>query len=305
MSDLAHFAVAPWTVLAALALVAAAYVVATGSGSSPWQLPFQRQCKGLVDGGAKALRKAMVRVVRQGRVPQHIAFIMDGNRRYARRLQQQATTGHTLGFHRLERVLEWCNDLGIAHVSLFAFAINNFDRSADEVAALMALAKDKLRELAEKSDLVREHGVRICIVGNRSLLAEDVRQVVEAAEEATKGNTGMRMNVCFSYSATDEIATAIRRAVEDVEAGTLGVAEVDEQALESKLLIPGPDLDILVRTSGQIRFSNYMLWQTAKMAYIRFVDVLWPEFSFFQMFCILVSWQLAHGRIQQRKAAQA
>ncbi|KAJ2767137.1 cis-prenyltransferase [Coemansia nantahalensis] len=291
-------------VLAALVLVAAGYVVAVGSGSAAsWPLPLQQQCKRAVDRGAKAVRNAAVRVVRQGQIPAHIAFIMDGNRRYARRLQQQASMGHTFGFHRLESVLEWCNELGIAHVSVFAFAINNFDRAAEEVAALMALAKDKLQELAEKSDLVRQHGVRICVIGNRRLLAEDVRRVVEAAEQATRGNTGMRLNVCFSYAATDEIAAAVRRVVEDVEAGRLPEDKVDEQALERRLLIPGPPLDILVRTSGQIRFSNFMLWQTAKMAYIRFVDVLWPEFSFFQMFCILVSWQLAHSRIQQRKCA--
>ncbi|KAJ1728122.1 cis-prenyltransferase [Coemansia biformis] len=292
----------PWHAWVALALAATVYVYVAGSYGSALQLPLHGYCKRAVDRGAKALRKALVRVARQGRIPKHIAFIMDGNRRYARRLKQQATMGHMFGFHRLQSVLEWCNDLGIEHVSLFAFAINNFGRSPEEVEALMTLAKEKLCELVGKSDLVKKYRARICVVGNRTLLPEDVRQVVEAAEEATKDNAGMRVNVCFSYSATDEIATAIRRLVEDVEGGRLTETEIDEQALESRLLIPGPDLDILVRTSGQIRFSNYMLWQTAKLAYIRFVDVLWPEFSFVQMFWILVSWQLAYDRIQQRKA---
>ncbi|KAJ2776151.1 cis-prenyltransferase [Coemansia javaensis] len=283
----------PWQAWATLAAVALA--VGLAGGRPLW--------RAAADRAGSVARRALVRVVRQGRIPQHIAFIMDGNRRYARRRQQAVSQGHVSGFDRLSNVLEWCNALGVGHVSVFAFAINNFSRSPDEVAALMGLAKAKLRELAEKSDLVRRHGVRICIAGNRALLAADVLEAVEYAEQATRHNTGMRLNICFSYSATDEIATAIRRLAEDVEAGRLDAAAIDERALESRLLIPGPDLDILVRTSGQIRFSNYMLWQTAKHAYIRFVDVLWPDFSFFQMFCILVSWQLAYGRIQQRRTA--
>ncbi|KAJ2081649.1 cis-prenyltransferase [Coemansia sp. RSA 988] len=226
---------------------------------------------------------------------------MDGNRRYARKRNQIASSGHVSGFHKLSNVLEWCNELGIGNVSVFAFAINNFNRSTDEVSALMSLAKEKLHELASRSDLVRSYEVRICVVGNRSLLAEDVREAAEFAEETTKHNKGMRLNICFPYSATDEISTAVRRITEDVEAGKLEISEIDEQALEKRLLIPGPDLDILVRTSGQIRFSNYMLWQSAKMAYIRFVNVHWPDFTFFQMFYILVSWQLAYNDIKERK----
>ncbi|KAJ1839311.1 cis-prenyltransferase [Coemansia sp. RSA 2708] len=226
---------------------------------------------------------------------------MDGNRRYARKRQRVASSGHVSGFYRLAKVLEWCNDLGIGNVSVFAFAINNFNRTPEEVQTLMDLAESKLRELAEKSDLVQRHGVRICVIGNRSLLSQGVQEAAEFAEQKTMHNRGMRLNICFPYSATDEISSAIRKVVEDVDACKLQHAEIDEKALESRLQIPGPDLDILVRTSGQIRFSNYMLWQSVKMAYIRFVDVFWPDFSFFHMVCILISWQLAYNDIQRRK----
>ncbi|KAJ2162487.1 cis-prenyltransferase [Coemansia sp. RSA 552] len=288
-----------------LVLAAFVYLIAVGSRRSAGrELPLQGLCRKAVALGVKALRKTLVRVARQGRIPQHIAFIMDGNRRYARKRQRQASSGHVSGFYRLSHVLEWCNELGVGNVSVFAFAINNFGRSEEEVAALMSLARDKLRELASKSDLVREHGVRICVTGNRELLSEDVREAADFAERVTSGNPGMRLNICFPYSATDEISTAIRTIVQDVQRGDLSEAQINEAELQKRLLIPGPDLDILVRTSGQIRFSNYMLWQTAKMAYIRFVDVYWPDFSFFHMFCILISWQLAYSDIRQRKELQ-
>ncbi|KAJ2042038.1 cis-prenyltransferase [Coemansia sp. S2] len=211
--------------------------------------------------------------------------------------------GHLAGFTKLTKVLEWCNDLGIKHVSVFAFAINNFNRSTEEVGALMGIARDKLRDLAENSELVNKYGVRIRVVGFRDLLPADVRESIEYAEEKTRGNLGMTLNVCCPYSATDEISTAIRRLVEDVENGLLSAADITESALEKRLQIPGPDLDILVRTSGQIRFSNFMLWQSAKMAYIQFVDAYWPEFSFYHMAKILVSWQLASRDIEKRKLA--
>ncbi|KAI8324301.1 Di-trans-poly-cis-decaprenylcistransferase [Martensiomyces pterosporus] len=230
---------------------------------------------------------------------------MDGNRRFARKIHLAASSGHVAGFSKLTDVLRWCNDLGVRHVSVYAFAINNFNRSPEEVSTLMSLARNKLRELADKSDLVQKHGLRIRVVGYRELLSADVRESIEHAEETTKDNKGMTLNVCFPYSATDEISSAIRTVVEDVGSGKLQAAEADEKALEERLQIPGPDLDILIRTSGQIRFSNFMLWQSSKMAYIQFVDAYWPEFSLRHMLYILVSWQLSSKRIESRKRKSA
>ncbi|KAJ1823108.1 cis-prenyltransferase [Coemansia sp. RSA 2599] len=269
------------------------------------RLPLHEQCERACAKISTGLRKLTVRILKQGPVPQHIAFIMDGNRRFARKSHMATAKGHVSGFYTLSRVLEWCNDLGIGNVSVFAFAINNFNRSEEEVTALMDLAKEKLRELVEKSELVRKHSVCIRIIGNRALLPADVLESVEFAEKETEKNTGMVVNICFSYSATDEISSTIRRLVEDVESGRLQEDDIDEKCFESRLQIPGPDLDILVRTSGQIRFSNFMLWQSSKMAYIQFVDAYWPDFSFKSMLRIIVSWQVAMPKISRRKQAFA
>ncbi|KAJ1816172.1 cis-prenyltransferase [Coemansia sp. RSA 2675] len=295
-----------WYAYAGLTALILAYIVVGGVYGQQWPLPLSKQCQAICTYAQGKLRLLAVHVLRQGPIPQHVGFIMDGNRRFAKKAHMETpSSGHMAGFSKLTKVLEWCNDLGIKHVSVFAFAINNFNRSTEEVGALMGMARDKLRDLAENSELVNKYGVRIRVVGFRDLLPADVRESIEYAEEKTKGNLGMTLNVCCPYSATDEISTALRRVVEDVENGLLEAADINEKELERRLQIPGPDLDILVRTSGQIRFSNFMLWQSAKMAYIQFVDAYWPEFSFYHMARILVSWQLASRDIERRKLAGA
>ncbi|KAJ2455284.1 cis-prenyltransferase [Coemansia sp. RSA 2424] len=295
-----------WYAYAGLTALILAYIVVSGVYGQQSSLPLNKQCAAACVYVQGKARLFAVRVLRQGPIPQHVGFIMDGNRRFAKKAHMETPSrGHMAGFTKLTKVLEWCNDLGIKHVSVFAFAINNFNRSAEEVGALMGIARDKLRDLAENSELVNKYDVRIRVVGFRELLPADVRESIEYAERKTQGNLGMTLNVCCPYSATDEISTAIRRLVEDVESGQLAAADISEADLEKRLQIPGPDLDILVRTSGQIRFSNFMLWQSAKMAYIQFVDAYWPEFSFHHMARILVSWQLASRDIARRKRAGA
>ncbi|KAJ2661812.1 cis-prenyltransferase [Coemansia sp. RSA 1200] len=295
----------PWCSCMVLLLSVASYIGMAGTArTTEPALPFQQHCRLVCTFCTATTTRLLVRIITQGPVPKHVAFIMDGNRRYARKLQMgRANGGHYAGFEKLSSVLEWCKELGIANVSVFAFAINNFNRSSEEVAALMELAEEKLVELADRSVAENNQYLRIRVAGNRELLPEGVVRSAEYAEQVTKDASTMTLNVCFPYSATDEISYAIRRVVEDVEAGTIDdVGGIDENTLEQRLRIPGPDLDILVRTSGEIRFSNYMLWQSAKMAYIQFVDVYWPEFSFFHMFRVLISWQMALGSINKRKA---
>ncbi|KAJ2554848.1 hypothetical protein EV175_002456 [Coemansia sp. RSA 1933] len=266
-------------------------------------LPFQKQSQSVRRFCISKAIRLLILIVKQGPMPNHIAFIMDGNRRYARKSHmEKASSGHFAGFKKLSSVLEWCKELGIGNVSVFAFAINNFNRSPEEVTALMDLAQEKLVELADRSVTENNRYLRIRVAGNMDLLPERVVKAAKYAEEVTKDANVMTLNVCFPYSATDEITSAIRKVVEDTEAGTLEPSDIDETALEKRLMIPRPDLDILVRTSGEIRFSNYMLWQSAKMAYIRFVDVYWPEFSFFHMFKVIISWQMALKDINKRKA---
>ncbi|KAI9506259.1 cis-prenyltransferase [Coemansia spiralis] len=291
-----------WYLCAIATLTVFGYIVIAGTRSSRSTLPLQKQCQLVCGSCLRNFNKLLVRILKQGPIPQHVAFIMDGNRRFARKSQMASvSSGHFAGFQNLSNVLEWCKDLGIGNVSIFAFAINNFNRSPEEVSSLMELAEEKLKELADRSVAEDNRELRIRVVGNRDLLPERVVKSAEYAERITKDYSVMTLNVCFPYSATDEISSAIRKVVEDVEAGKLSTSDIDERTLESRLQIPGPDLDILVRTSGEIRFSNYMLWQSAKMAYIQFVDVYWPEFSFFHMFKILISWQMASKKIKEKK----
>ncbi|KAJ1729366.1 cis-prenyltransferase [Coemansia sp. Benny D160-2] len=297
----------PWCSCMVLLLSVASYIGVAGTARTATTepaLPFQQRCRAVCGFCATAATRLLVRIVTQGPVPRHVAFIMDGNRRYARKSQMDRVSGgHYAGFEKLSSVLEWCRELGIANVSVFAFAINNFGRSAEEVGALMRLAEEKLVELADRSVAENNRYLRIRVAGNRELLPAGVVRSAEYAELVTKDATAMTLNVCFPYSATDEISCAIRRVVEDAEDGAIAeLAAIGEDTLEQRLRIPGPDLDILVRTSGEIRFSNYMLWQSARMAYIQFVDVFWPEFSFFHMFRVLVSWQMALRSINKRKA---
>ncbi|KAJ2846129.1 cis-prenyltransferase [Coemansia erecta] len=281
----------------------AAYIAIAGTELVHSNLPFRKHCQSVCAFIASKITRILVLIIKQGPIPAHIAFIMDGNRRYARKSHMDKVSGgHFAGFKKLSTVLEWCKELGISNVSVFAFAINNFNRSPEEVSALMDLAQEKLVELADRSVAENNRYLRIRVAGNMDLLPERVVKSAKYAEEVTKDANMMTLNVCFPYSATDEISSAIRKVVEDAEAGELEMSAIDETTLEKRLMIPEPDLDILVRTSGEIRFSNYMLWQSAKMAYIQFVDVYWPEFSFFHMFKVLVSWQVALKSINKRKA---
>lgn len=247
-------------------------------------------------------RKLSIYILRQGPIPQHIGVIMDGNRRFARKSHLGSVSqGHRAGSDTLISMLGWCQELGIKNVSVFAFAINNFSRSKEEVDGIMELAKLKLGELADHSQELSQYGVRIRLVGARHLLPEDVRAAIESAEQRTKARWGLTLNVCCPYSSTDEMTTAIRRAAEDAQQGKLEIKDINELVLNERLMIPSPDLDILIRTSGEIRFSNFMLWQTSKMAYIQFVDAFWPEFGFHHMARILLSWQIASKSIFKQK----
>ncbi|KAJ1663506.1 hypothetical protein EV178_004910 [Coemansia sp. RSA 1646] len=300
---MANVVLQQWYSYAVPMLTIVSYVAIAGTDIFQLRLPFKKQCQSVCSFCLAKVIRLLVLIVKQGPIPGHIAFIMDGNRRYARKSHMEKVSGgHFAGFKKLSTVLEWCKELGISNVSVFAFAINNFNRSSEEVSALMDLAEEKLIELANRSISENNRYLRIRVAGNMDLLPERVVKSAKYAEEVTKDANVMTLNVCFPYSATDEISSAIGKVVEDVEAGVLKASSIDESALEKRLKIPGPDLDILVRTSGEIRFSNYMLWQSAKMAYIQFVDVYWPEFSFFHMFKVLVSWQMALTNINKRKA---
>ena len=252
-----------------------------------------------------------------GPVPAHLAVIMDGNRRWARREGRAGGEGHRRGFATLVRVLEWCRDLGVRHVSVYAFSIENFRRPEAEVAELMALAEEKLGEILRAGGAAeaRRQGLRVRVVGDLALLPEGVRRAAERAVAETRENTGGTLNICLAYTGRDDIAQAVRARAEGRRGrAAAGAAHEGGRAGEREgegggqgdgdplwgLLRTGdsPPVDLLVRTSGESRLSDFLPWQ-ARSAQIVFLDVLWPELTFWEMAAAVARFQAGHSAMGQ------
>ncbi|KAG8863127.1 cis-prenyltransferase [Tulasnella sp. 330] len=203
-------------------------------------------------------------ILSSGPMPKHIAFVMDGNRRYARRRQQRALDGHTAGFFSLHRLLDVCLTLDIRCVSVYAFSIENFKRSQDEVEGLMTLAKEKLIEMSQKGGVLDRHQIRVNVVGRRELLPLDVQEVARKVEQMTMHHKKAILNICMPYTSRDEMATAVETTLRDCRDEFLYPEDITESDIDKSLQSAqrhSPSLDILVRTSGTFRLSDYFLWQ--------------------------------------------
>lgn len=190
---------------------------------------------------------------------------MDGNRRFATKTKLASRTdGHVKGFDKLSEALEWCLELGIGEVTVYAFSIENFKRSADEVETLLRMAREKFGRLMEEKDKLNERGICIRIVGNVSMLPPDLQQVMAEAMLLTQHNTNAILNVAFAYTSRDEITDAIRTCVHGCETGELRPDDVDNDLLRLCMYTRrSPDPDMLVRTSGEARLSDFLLWQVS------------------------------------------
>ena len=210
------------------------------------------------------------------RPPAHVAIIMDGNGRWASARGLPRTVGHHRGADAVRRVIEASVDLGIGHLTLFGFSIDNWGRPEDEVSELMGLLRRYLRsEVAE----LHRNGVRIRVIGDRSRLQRDIVDLIVNAERLTVDNRTLHLTVALSYGARQEITAAARRLAEEVRSGGLALDQLDEDALAERLFTNGlPDPDLVIRTSGEKRISNFLLWQAA-YAELVFVDTLWPDFA--------------------------
>lgn len=336
------------------------------------------------------VRELLIGALRQGPIPKHVAFVMDGNRRFARSHRIETVEGHNLGFEALARILEVCYKSGVTHVTIYAFSIENFKRSKYEVDALMEMAKIKLTQLSQHGDLLDRYGASIRILGQRDLVKLDVLEAIDRAVELTSRNGDAVLNVCFPYTSRDEITTAIRTTVEDFStpiasptterkspfkeeriannirsqhlsspknnhldtptphspassttslsslisdpldgssvsssttlhpdtsesspnAGSPTVKPLSSTGIASAALVyPSPELitpttlskhmftandpplDLLVRTSGVERLSDFMLWQCHQETQIVFLSVLWPEFDLWSFLPVLWEWQ--------------
>jgi len=208
--------------------------------------------------------------------PVHVAIIMDGNGRWARARGLPRTAGHRRGAESVRSAVESARELGVSYLTLYGFSSENWKRPAREVDDLMGLLRLYLR--SEIKELKR-NGVRVRVIGDRERLPADIVELIEGAESGTVVNTGLTLIVALSYGARAEITAAARRIAEDVKAGILESDAVDEDAFERYLSTSGiPDPDLLIRTSGEQRLSNFLLWQCA-YAELVFVDTLWPDFS--------------------------
>jgi undecaprenyl diphosphate synthase len=208
--------------------------------------------------------------------PNHVAIIMDGTGRWAKARGLPRVAGHRRGADAVRRVVRGAGELGIPVLTLFAFSTENWTRPADEVNDLMGLLRHYLRN---ELDELHKNGARLRVIGNREGLASDIVRDISDAENMTLGNSRIDVNICINYGARAEILHAIRSLARQVAAGELTADRIDEDRFESELLTSGvPDPDLLIRTSGEQRISNFMLWQCA-YAELVFVDTLWPDFG--------------------------
>ncbi len=208
--------------------------------------------------------------------PEHVAIIMDGNGRWARARGLPRLAGHRAGAQAVRRVIEAAVSCGVSWLTLYAFSSENWRRPAEEVLDLTGLMRHTIRK--ELDELARE-GVRVRVIGDRGRFDPETQAELKRAEIATRSNTRLNLNMALSYGSRDEILSAARAAAAAVEAGRLRVADLDEATFERFMFTAGmPDPDLLIRTSGEQRLSNFLLWQSA-YAELVFLDVLWPDFG--------------------------
>lgn len=208
------------------------------------------------------------------RIPQHIAIIMDGNGRWATEQGKERSYGHQMGVDTVRRITSECVRLGVKYLTLYTFSTENWNRPADEIAALMGLVLSSLED-----EIFMKNNVSFKVIGDINRLPEAVQKKLRETEEHTAKNTAMTMVVALSYSSRWEIANAARKIAEEVEAGTLSARDITEDTVSERLetcFMPDPDL--LIRTGGELRVSNYLLWQIAYTE-LYFCDTYWPAFN--------------------------
>jgi len=208
--------------------------------------------------------------------PSHIAIIMDGNGRWAKKRMLPRVIGHREGTKATKKIVRACGELGVKHLTIYVFSSENWERPLPEVDALMSLLVDMVRQ--EIEDLMRNN-VRLCALGNLSRLPDLTRRELEWGIERTKGNTGLQLNMAVSYGGREEILDAARALAEKAKRGELDPADIDEHAFRSCMYLPQvPDPELLIRTGGDQRISNYLLWQIAYTE-LYVTPTLWPDFD--------------------------
>jgi undecaprenyl diphosphate synthase len=235
----------------------------------------------------------LTRLKMNGDVPRHVAVIMDGNGRWARSRLLPRTLGHHQGMKAVREIVEGCIEAGVEVLTLFAFSEENWSRPADEVSSLMNLLDEYI---AKETKNLRRNGVKTRVLGDRSRLNARALTAIERVERETQLGTKLELGLCISYSARKELTRAARKIAEEVEAGRLAPKEIDEQTIADRLYTaPWPDPDLLIRTSGEQRVSNFLLWQLAYTE-LYVTPVLWPDFNRRELFDAILDFQARERR---------
>jgi tritrans,polycis-undecaprenyl-diphosphate synthase [geranylgeranyl-diphosphate specific] len=232
--------------------------------------------------------------------PEHIAIILDGNRRWAQNHSMNPNVGHYYGADKTEEVLRWCLNLGVKTITFYAFSTENFTRSPDEVKELMGLIEEKLHQILEDED-IHKHKVRVKAIGRLNQLPENLQEMITKVEEATKDYDEHFLNLAIAYGGRAEIVDAAKDIAQHIVDGTLSPNEIDEEVFEKHLYtsyLPKQDPDLIIRTSGEERLSGFLLYQSA-YSELFFLDVYWPELRLIDVLRAIRTFQKRKRRFGQ------
>ena len=259
-----------------------------------WRLPRVRLPGPVVRWIYRGYERGLSREIRAAPVPGHVGFILDGNRRHAKSLGRLPWEGHRLGSDTVEALVEWGREIGVKTMTLYAFSTENFSRAAEEVETLMALFAHRLTELASDERILR-NGVQVRVLGRLEMLPPEVLEAIRLVERATKEHDAYRLNFCIAYGGRQEIIDAVQKIITKVESGELERESIDEKMLGQHLYTGGDDPDLIIRTGGEARLSNFLLYQAA-YSELFFTDVYFPSFRKIDFLRIIRDYQRRQRR---------
>lgn len=209
-------------------------------------------------------------------LPTHIGIIMDGNRRWAKKRMMPIKLGHKQGAETLKKIVRYANKIGIKYITVFAFSTENWKRSEEEVNALMNLLETYLEDFSKEADT---ENIVIRVLGNTSVLSNSLQESIERTIKRTENNTGTILNIALNYGGRDEIVNAVKKIANEVKEGKISIDEIDEELVSKSLYTKSePDPDLIIRTSGEIRTSGFLTWQST-YSELLFIEKLWPDFD--------------------------
>lgn len=238
-------------------------------------------------------RKKRLETIDMNNLPEHIGVIMDGNGRWAKKRGLPRSAGHQAGADTLKKIVTECNNMGIKYITVYAFSTENWKRPKEEVNFLMNLLLSYLRD--SERTLAKENVV-IRAIGGREALSEEIRAQIKKTEEFTKNNTGIVMNIALNYGSREELVRATKKIAEDAKSGSIEVGDITEELISSELYTGGqPDPDLIIRTSNELRLSNFLMWQSA-YSELYFTKTLWPDFSVSDLHNAILEYQSRNRR---------